>query len=545
MSKSAKTTTGVAARVHARCFGALTSKSYAFKARPWELQSVSTYDATDGNLLPIQAQLKDAKIVRMLPGGPGFITDRARFSFDGLYRNRTAHVFSKSDAEEWSRASWSDFFLWMKDLAGTSTRGTVVVGPEVDLKTLAALKELSSTVDIKVTGVGSPYVPTESIDDLCSLGALGSAHPLSFEQDVLDRAERDGPDGGKALVIVLGANVMKENVLLHTQFKSAYQKDLADFVTVGTTLNDNQFPSTYMSYNDFAAAAASGDLAASVSAEYGDNVHVFYGGEFWQAPRAMETQRALAAMPCAAPAKHLWTRSGHCGQVHCSSTEFFDLSPEAFAPSDDDAFVWLIGVSWSDIMDSPQASSPGWKAFLDKSVPKGYKTIVQSAFGDDVLAANYADFILPSKSHLEQAAVYAKAFQNGIGGGLDAKDLVTCTPLYATSRFDQRDDWDIVQAVHATVAEGASINFINAMDQIEATGYILKSLSGEALPFSKGAGNGSGNADPNAGRLPTAIALNSDSAIVRNSETIQASKRELYEPQNSFDGIRPVNAPLL
>ena len=65
----------------------------------------------------------------------------------------------------------------MKDLAGTSTRGTVVVGPEVDLKTLAALKELSSTVDIKVTGVGSPYVPTESIDDLCSLGALGSAHP--------------------------------------------------------------------------------------------------------------------------------------------------------------------------------------------------------------------------------------------------------------------------------------------------------------------------------------------------------------------------------
>ena len=202
------------------------------------------------NLVPYPGATQGCFVVRMLPGGPGFITDRARFSFDGLYRNRTAHVFSKSDAEEWSRASWSDFFLWMKDLAGTSTRGTVVVGPEVDLKTLAALKELSSTVDIKVTGVGSPYVPTESIDDLCSLGALGSAHPLSFEQDVLDRAERDGPDGGKALVIVLGANVMKENVLLHTQFKSAYQKDLADFVTVGTTLNDNQFPSTYMSYND-------------------------------------------------------------------------------------------------------------------------------------------------------------------------------------------------------------------------------------------------------------------------------------------------------
>ena len=83
VSKSAKTTTGVAARVHARCFGALTSKSYAFKARPWELQSVSTYDATDGKA-PIQAQLKDAGTRRMLPGGPGFITDRARFSFDGL-----------------------------------------------------------------------------------------------------------------------------------------------------------------------------------------------------------------------------------------------------------------------------------------------------------------------------------------------------------------------------------------------------------------------------------------------------------------------------
>ena len=267
---------------------------------------------------------------------------------------------------------------------------------------------------------------------------------------------------------------------------------------------------------------------------------MFYGGDFWSAPRAMETQRALASMPCAAPAKHVWTRSGHCGQVHCSSSEFLDLSPNAFAPQDDDAFVWLIGCSWSDITNSPQASSPGWKAFLDTSTPKGYKTIVQGAFGDDVLASKYADFILPGKSHLEQAAMYAKGFQNGIGGGLDANDLVTCTPLYTTSRFDQRDDWDIVQAVHATLAEGEKIGFLNTMNPLEATDYVLRQLSGEALPFRKGAG-GSGDVDP---RLPRAIALDSDSGIVRNSETIQSSKKELYEPQNSFDGIRPVNSPL-
>ena len=72
--------------------GALTSKQYAFKTRPWELRSIESIDLTDGFGSKIYISLKESGIVRIFPkvtkAGSQFISDRARFCYDANKLNR-------------------------------------------------------------------------------------------------------------------------------------------------------------------------------------------------------------------------------------------------------------------------------------------------------------------------------------------------------------------------------------------------------------------------------------------------------------------------
>jgi hypothetical protein len=73
--------------------GALTSQPYAFKSRPWKLKSFETIDLTDGLAGNIFVYTKDSNIFRILPKknkelNDGFISDKARFSFDANNNNR-------------------------------------------------------------------------------------------------------------------------------------------------------------------------------------------------------------------------------------------------------------------------------------------------------------------------------------------------------------------------------------------------------------------------------------------------------------------------
>ena len=73
--------------------GALTSKPYAFKARPWELRLVESIDLSDSLGSNIYINYKENEIVRILPKNnvninENWITDKTRFSFDALKTRR-------------------------------------------------------------------------------------------------------------------------------------------------------------------------------------------------------------------------------------------------------------------------------------------------------------------------------------------------------------------------------------------------------------------------------------------------------------------------
>lgn len=72
--------------------GALTSKPYAFSARPWELKKLTSYALFDEQPQLIRLDIKEGEILRVLPAKNNFfntwITNRTRFSYEGLSRAR-------------------------------------------------------------------------------------------------------------------------------------------------------------------------------------------------------------------------------------------------------------------------------------------------------------------------------------------------------------------------------------------------------------------------------------------------------------------------
>ncbi len=73
--------------------GALTLKPYAFKARPWELQSTTCIDIFDSLCSSILLQVKGQELMRVLPVrndklNKEWITDKVRFFYEGALLNR-------------------------------------------------------------------------------------------------------------------------------------------------------------------------------------------------------------------------------------------------------------------------------------------------------------------------------------------------------------------------------------------------------------------------------------------------------------------------
>lgn len=99
--------------------GALTSKSHPFIGRKWELKIVSSIDFSDGFGLDTQVLIKSNRVVRVMPGFrhndkmDNWITDKARFSFDGMFSAerefKILNITGKKNKSQ-SNFSWNSVF---------------------------------------------------------------------------------------------------------------------------------------------------------------------------------------------------------------------------------------------------------------------------------------------------------------------------------------------------------------------------------------------------------------------------------------------------
>ncbi len=91
--------------------GALTSKPYAFKARPWELSSYNSIDLSDAFGSNVRIDVLGNKIVRVLPRinkkiNDCWISDKVRFSYDAYKIQRLLFPMLKNVSGLFERVSW-------------------------------------------------------------------------------------------------------------------------------------------------------------------------------------------------------------------------------------------------------------------------------------------------------------------------------------------------------------------------------------------------------------------------------------------------------
>ncbi|MGE3935751.1 MAG: NADH-quinone oxidoreductase subunit NuoG [Rhodospirillaceae bacterium] len=137
--------------------GALTSKPYAFNARPWELIRVETIDALDAVGSNIRIDQRGGEVLRVLPVlnedvNEEWISDKTRFAIDGLRRQRLDRPYVRRDGKL-QPASWQDAFaaIAAKVSGQPGTAIAAIAGDQADGEAMTALRDL-------MHALGSPHL---------------------------------------------------------------------------------------------------------------------------------------------------------------------------------------------------------------------------------------------------------------------------------------------------------------------------------------------------------------------------------------------------
>ena len=155
--------------------GALTSKPYAFTARPWELKKTEAIDVMDAVGSNIRIDSRGAEVLRVLPRlneeiNEEWISDKTRYAFDGLKRQRLDRPYVRVDGRL-KPASWEEAFAAVKAGIDAVSADKIagIVGDTMDAEAMVTFKDLfaalgSANIDCRQDGsvLGDAEAPRAS-----------------------------------------------------------------------------------------------------------------------------------------------------------------------------------------------------------------------------------------------------------------------------------------------------------------------------------------------------------------------------------------------
>jgi NADH-quinone oxidoreductase subunit G len=236
--------------------GALTSKPYAFTARPWELTKTESIDVMDALGSSIRVDAKGREVMRILPRNHDgvneeWISDKTRFVWDGLRRQRLDTPYIRENGRL-RKAGWGEALA----AAAAAMTGKKVLGLVGDLAPVEAafslkslIEGLGGTVECRTDGARLPignrsaYVGNATIEDIDSakefvligtdprneapvlnarirrawvngakVSLIGEAVDLTYDVDHLgtDRAALAKATAGEGAMIIVGQAALSE-----------------------------------------------------------------------------------------------------------------------------------------------------------------------------------------------------------------------------------------------------------------------------------------------------------------------------------------------
>ena len=203
--------------------GALTSKPYQFKARPWELKRTDSIDIFDSVGSNIRVDSRAEEILRVTPRTNEFIneewiSDKVRFNYDGYYQQRIDTPYIRKN-QKLSSSSWEESLKILKNKL-KSLKPLALVGEHVDLETGYAINKFMSNF-----GKDNVECRTDNQAILENLDSYRFNTPLN---------EIENSD----LIILLGTNPKIETPIINHKIFKAYNNNSRIF-NIGENISLN------------------------------------------------------------------------------------------------------------------------------------------------------------------------------------------------------------------------------------------------------------------------------------------------------------------
>ncbi len=190
--------------------GALTSKPYAFAARPWELGKTQSIDVMDAVGSAIRVDTRGREVMRILPRvneavNEEWISDKTRHIVDGLRTQRLDRPYIR-DNGKLRAVTWAEAFSAIAAKVAGSKKIGAIAGDLAAVEEMFALKQL-------LASMGSANLATQSA------GAFDAA---SGRASYIFNPTIAGIEQADALLIV-GANPRKEAAVLNARIRKAWR----------------------------------------------------------------------------------------------------------------------------------------------------------------------------------------------------------------------------------------------------------------------------------------------------------------------------------
>jgi NADH-quinone oxidoreductase subunit G len=202
--------------------GALTSKPYAFAARPWELGKTQSVDVMDAVGSAIRVDTRGREVMRILPRinenvNEEWISDKTRHIVDGLRTQRLDRPYIRENGKL-RAATWTEAFA---NIAAAVTRSDgrrigAIAGDLAAVEEMFALKEL-------LTKLGSTNLATQD----------GAAFdPKAGRASYIFNPTIAGIEQADALLIV-GSNPRKEAAVLNARIRKRWRTGALKIGVIG------------------------------------------------------------------------------------------------------------------------------------------------------------------------------------------------------------------------------------------------------------------------------------------------------------------------
>ncbi|KAF8345694.1 Ndufs1 [Amanita rubescens] len=397
--------------------GALTSKPYAFHARPWELKNTESIDVMDAVGSNIRVDSRGVRVMRIQPRtnddvNEEWISDKTRYAYDGLtFQRLTSPLIKQGD--RFVAATWEEALAAVADgLAKTGAQGDeiqAIAGHLADTESLVTLKDL-------INRLGSDNLAVDQIS-----GSTPPVHGVDVRSNYLFNPTLQGIEQADAILLV-GTNPRHEAAVLNSRIRKSWLHTSLEVGFIGdrvdTAYGYDFLGTDVKALQDF--VAGKGEFAAKFKAA--KRPLIIVGSAISEHPDAAAVYNLLTTFVRKNKNKLLasdWNGFSVLQRV-ASRSAAYDIGfvPSVKASKTKPKFIYLLNADEID----------------PKSIPSDAFVVYQGHHGD--IGAQLADVCLPGAAYTEKGMTWV----NTEGRAQLGRSAV---PPPGASR----EDWKIIRAL--------------------------------------------------------------------------------------------------